>query len=453
MASRAFSSRDVKSVDIESLVAGRDGESAWVGIDMGKFEFQMVCHWRDGTFERPWRAANPHDIAHAVRVLGELSIGRTLVIALEPSGTYGDALRQALSDARLSVHRVHPKVSHDYAEVFDGVPSQHDAKDAAVIAELARIGKSTPWPMRLAGEIDDATAQEIEYQVTHMDIHRRLLRQCAGRLEARLARHWPEVAQRMRRTSPTILRLLAEHASPAAIAADPHAAHKLRRTSRRRLGDEAIDTLLDSARRSVGVRMNEWDMRLMRQLAEHALDARRAVAAARKRLAHLTADHPVINAMTAVVGRSTACVLWAHLGDPRGYHAAGAYVKAMGLNLAERSSGAYQGRLKISKRGPAAVRHWLYLAAMRTLKQPPVKRYFNNKKQRDNQRGGKAMVAIMRRLAAAVYHVAVTQEPFDPHRLFPGPRPPRPRRPRRPRRRRPASTMPHHHRQPSTKGR
>ena len=72
-------------------------------------------------------------------------------MALEPSGTYGDPLRQALSDAGIAVVRVSPKAAHDYAEVFDGVPSQHDGKDAAVVAELAALGKSTPWPDNCEG--------------------------------------------------------------------------------------------------------------------------------------------------------------------------------------------------------------------------------------------------------------------------------------------------------------
>ena len=42
------------------------------------------------------------------------------------------------------------KAASDYAEVFDGVPSQHDGKDAAVVAELAAIGKSRPWPCETA---------------------------------------------------------------------------------------------------------------------------------------------------------------------------------------------------------------------------------------------------------------------------------------------------------------
>ena len=67
------------------------------------------------------------------------------------------------------------------------------------------------------------------------------------------------------------------------------------------------------------------------------------------------------------VGVPTACVLWASLGDPRQYSSGPAYRKAMGLNLVERSSGEYQGELRISKRGQPRVRRWLYLAVLRLI--------------------------------------------------------------------------------------
>ena len=57
--------------------------------------------------------------------------------------------------------------------------------------------------------------------------------------------------------------------------------------------------------------------------------------------APLAAGHAVLQAQGKVVGVPTACVLWASTGDPRKYHAAAAYRKAMGLNLVERSSGQY----------------------------------------------------------------------------------------------------------------
>ena len=49
---------------------------------------------------------------------------------MEPSGTYGDALRALFVEAGVWVYRISPKRVHDAAEIYDGVPSLHDAKAA-----------------------------------------------------------------------------------------------------------------------------------------------------------------------------------------------------------------------------------------------------------------------------------------------------------------------------------
>jgi len=416
MRRREYSGRDVKQVNVEELIQGREGQPAWIGTDVGKYELSIVVHWGERQFERPWKVRNPLGIPQVIEVLRRLASGRKLILAMEPSGTYGDAFRQALGDAGLTVHRVHPKAAHDYAEVFDGVPSQHDGKDAALVAELARMGKSAAWTVGPA----DETQQQIEYWVGRMDIHRRMLQTWTGRLEASLARHWPEVVQRLKCCSPTLLHALIEYGGPAALAVDPQAAGKLRSWSRGLLREEASQGIVHSARTTVGVRMSRWDIRRLRDLAQGAAAARREVKRAQRELAKLAARLATIQTMASAVGLATACVLWVCLGDPHNYPCAEAYVKAMGLNLAERSSGVYRGRLKISKRGYGMVRYWLYLASMRLLKEAPVRRWFEAKKQRDGQRGGKAMVGVMRRLGMALHNVGAYGEAFEAWRLFPG---------------------------------
>jgi len=59
-----------------------------------------------------------------------------LEAAMEPGGTYGDALYGDLSEWGLPIKRISPKRVHAAAEVYDGVPSLHDAKSANLIARL-----------------------------------------------------------------------------------------------------------------------------------------------------------------------------------------------------------------------------------------------------------------------------------------------------------------------------
>lgn len=62
--------------------------------------------------------------------------GHVVEVALEPSGTYGDPVRFVVIKMNVSMFRVSPKRVHDAAEVQDGVPSQHDAKAAAIMTKL-----------------------------------------------------------------------------------------------------------------------------------------------------------------------------------------------------------------------------------------------------------------------------------------------------------------------------
>jgi transposase len=357
--------------------------------------------------------ANPGQVRDLTALCRRLAQGRQLVIALEPTGTYGDPLRQALHDADLAVQRVSPKVAHDYAEVFDGVPSQHDGKDAALLAELAALGKSVLWPF-----VRTPRDQELAYWVERLEGQRRFLAVHYGRLEGLLARHWPEAAGVLSVSSGVLLRCLQRYGSPAALAADPDALRQLRRWGGPRLSEETARALLAGATASVGVRAEAFDVRRLQEQAAAARQLRQELGVSRRRLEALASTEPVLEAQAQVVGAATACVLWVGVGDPRDYDCGAAYRKAMGLNLTERSSGRWQGRIHISGRGPAVARRWLYFAALRLVRRAGVRDWYQRKKSRDGDLGGRALIGVMRKLALALYRVGAKGEPFAAGRLF-----------------------------------
>jgi transposase len=414
MISKAYRATRVNQVDWDRLARGRDGLDLTLGIDVGKHDLWPVARWADGHFERPWRVKNPLEIPTVVALIQRMNVGRKLVVALESSGTYGDALRQALADVKIPVVRVSNKASHDYAEVFDGVPSQHDGKDAAVIAELAALGKCQPW----AYEPASAWEQELSYWVEWMVTHRQILASWQGRLEGLVSRHWPEATRVLKLSSVTLLRALEQYGDPKALASDPQAAQRLSRWGGRFLAPEKAQRLLAEAGGSAGVRVEEWSRRQIQDYARQALAARQEAQRAQRRLEELAADHVVLQAQGQVVGVPTACVFWTSTGDPRKYHAAAAYRKAMGLNLTERSSGNYQGRLRMSKRGSARTRQWLYFAALRLVQKSGVRPWYEAKKAHNEDDARRVVVALMRKLAMALYHVGVKGEEFQPRRLF-----------------------------------
>ena len=424
--SRPYRYTDVKRINADSVLAGRDGQAAVLGVDVGKSTLALVLWWKLEDFESPWLAQNPGEIGLVVQLVKRLAQGRSFAVAVESSGTYGDALRQALSDAKIEVKRVSSKASHDYAEIFDGVPSQHDGKDAAVIAELCGTGKATLWPWRE----DQAWEQEMQQRLEEFETLREMAQIRYGQLEARLARHWPESLAILRPSSMALVRALEYYGGPGALAQDKQAADRLQKWGGWHLARPKIQALVESAGRTAGVRQTEWDRRSLKRLSRNIRRLKGRMRRHRRRVLELSRGKQKIQAMGQVVGVMTACVLWVCLGDPADYGCAAAYRKAMGLNLAERSSGQYQGQLKISKRGERMTRRWMYLAALREVRgSERVRGWYGRKRLRmagawhgsagrKPRPGVGAVVAVMRKLALAIHAVSTQGSAYDARRLF-----------------------------------
>jgi transposase len=412
--SKAYRAVDVNNVQAAVWLRQRQETMVHAGLDVGKEFIFCTLRWGVADFDRPWRVRNPHDLNRLAELLAAIGQERQLIVALEPTGTYGDAARQALERAGLVVHRVSPKMASDYAEVFDGVPSQHDGKDAAVVAELAAQGKSWPWPLPRPTEAE----QELAYQVDWMDGQRRQMMQWCGRVEGLLSRHWPEATRIVPLCSGTLLGCLAAYGGPRGLAAAADAFEQVRRWGGSLLSAAKAEALVASARSTSGVAMGRWEEERVRRYAGQIQACRAEMRAARRRLCVLSRDHAAITALSQVVGNGTACVLWVELGDPSAYHCGAAYRKAMGLNLAEHSSGQWQGELRISKRGSAMVRRWLYLAALRWVQREPVHRWYLRQKAARRGEGKPALVGVMRKLALALYRVGGRGEVFDRQALY-----------------------------------
>jgi transposase len=388
---------------------------ATVGIDVSKEEFVVGLRFGDGTFERPWKAHSTRELGLLVDLLKQLNQLRALRIGLESTGTYGDALRQALTDARLDVRRVSNTACANYAETFDGVPSQHDGKDAAIIAELVAFGKSQPWPWQVASSQEQALESWVQWLTVQQEME-----QCwLGRLEGWLGRHWPELTGLLSLGSATMLRVLSEYGDPAALSRDPNAKRKLTRWGGSFLRPEKIEAVLESARKTVGVRVTSVVATQVQRFVGEVQRCRTEKDRALDEMAKVAADHAVIQSMATVVGFTTACVAWVTVGDVRNYSSGAAYRKAMGLNLKERSSGKHKGELKITKRGSGLVRRWLYFAAMRASQEVEINPWYEAKKKKENGRAGKALVAIMRKLALAMFQVGARGATYEPSLLFP----------------------------------
>jgi transposase len=163
--------------------------------------------------------------------------------------------------------------------------------------------------------------------------------------------------------------------------------------------------------------MLDLERKALMAIADEAQRALRAYTCAKTALEKVSLETSA-QYMAATVGKATAAVFSAFVGDPANFPSASAYVKAFGMNLKEKSSGKFQGHLKLTKRGPGRARQYLWLAVCRWVRQDQLARaWYEKKVKRDAGKKAKAIVALMRKLAGALYQIG-RGDPFDATKLF-----------------------------------
>lgn len=413
MKKRTYRGVEVKKVNQERLAEALAGKELVVGVDVGKEvcfaslvggdrEVQVTVKWKS-----PWE---DRQFVEFLRGLG----CRSIEAVMEPSGSYGDPLRSLLWGAGIRVYRVSPKRSHDAAEVYDGVPSWHDAKSAAILAKLHRDGASELWPFRSEQERD------LRALVATMDWVDEQFHQNVNRLEGQMARHWPEVGAWLDFSCVTFLELILRFGGPEQIGArQQEAREKMRAVGGRFLKEEKIDAVLASCGKTIGVPMTAQEVEQLRALADHTLDLYRRLKEARGKVDRMSQQRPSIEAMSRAVGKGTATVLVVEGGDPGQYGSSSEWLKTFGLNLKERSSGKHIGKVKITKRGSGKARKWLYLATLRLIRNDLIVRtWYEKKVARDGgAKKNKAVIAVMRKLVRALWYVG-RGERLDTSKLF-----------------------------------
>lgn len=413
MKKRIYRAVDVKALNLDELRKVVKNQKIVLGVDVAKEDFfaALMNEKREVLSTIKWK--HPMETGMLLDVMLHKLPWSSLDVAMEPSGTYGDALRALFLGNGIKVYRVSPKRCHDAAEVYDGVPSLHDPKAAAIIGRLHLDGASEEWPL------PEKAQRELRAAIKTMELYDDAYYRNINRLESLLARHWPEVTRHLKLTSVTLLELIIAFGCPDRVAAEPEkSAELMRRVGRSNLLVEKIDKVVESAQQSMGVPCIEEERRLLVELCSEVRRLQQKARTAQDRVERLTQDTESVDAMVGIIGKKTAAVLHSELGDVSRYDNAGSYVKSMGLNLKEHSSGKHKGKLKITKRGSGTVRMYLYLAVLRLIQNNfIVQAWYQCKIERDGGIKMKAVVAVMRKLARALWHVGQGKR-FDAAKLF-----------------------------------
>ena len=412
MKKNSYRAKNVKKINVKKLKEQVTNKNIVFGIDVAKEDMCAVFmdESREVIMTIKWK--HPSESECVLELLQSLNCSR-LVAAMEPSGTYGDSFRFQLKQIGIEVFKVAPKKSSNFNEIYDGVPSSHDAKSSAVVARLHSDGFSRVW------EEQSDLEKELCADISILEIYQEHYRRQLNRLEALLARHWPELTHILELTSVSLLELLLEFGGPQQVSAAQEKAGKLlRRIGRHFLAQEKIDAILKSAATTLGVPPTEAEQQLIIHLAREARRADKKAKKAKQKIEKRSEEIECITQMGKIVGKVTATVVYAKVGAPKDFTSPAMFIKAMGLNIKERSSGKHKGQLKITKRGPSIVRKYLYMAILR-LKQDNIifEKWFERKIKRDGGKKGRGLVALMRKIAKALWYVG-QGSPFDARLLF-----------------------------------
>jgi len=404
---------DLKRVVVEKVNTGLGGCVAEVAVDAAKQVQFAAIRPQGGDVIKTVKWKQPDEMGGFLEFLASLD-AKGVEVILESTGTYGDALRYQMGKAGYSVFRISAKRVFDAAEVYDGVPSSHDAKAAWLIGRLHQEGLSVRW------KDEEILMRRLRAVIKTKAMFDDAEQRAVCRLEAQLARYWPELTNLLKLKRVSLAALMEAYGGPEAVASDPDGAIKvLKKASCGGFRSEKYKAVIESARTTIGCPMIEDERVALSALASELLCQRQKGVEAEQQVHMLMTDDAGLEQAGEVFGKTTAAVFYTLVGDPQKFDSTGALLKGFGLNVKIRCSGKKRGELHITKRGPGLARWYMYLAALRMIKDDPIVRaWYDKKVARD---GGKvkmkAVVAIMRKLVKGLWHVA-RGKTFDASLLF-----------------------------------
>ncbi|MCP5014125.1 MAG: IS110 family transposase [Ketobacter sp.] len=387
MKKRNYRAKKANQINWTQIKEKLSGAAVVFAVDVAKEKQYALLTNEDKTVSAPLYWNHPEQTPEMLTHLTALATPVTVV--MESTGTYGDALRYQCQRAGFDIYQVSAKRVSDAREVYDGVPSMHDAKAVTVITQLHRAQVSHPW-RELSEEERSLDALRREY-----DMHQSQYQRNKNRLEAYLSRHWPEVCYLLPFDSVTLESLLIEYGSPQQIAANAQAAaQKMRLWGRSQLSGEKIDQVIASAGQTLGQPCIEVERHYLQALAEEMRHSRLRQKQSKQALEAAINSDKELREVGLLIGMVTTAVLLSCNLDPRKYNCARSYQKALGLNLKEKSSGRHIRQLKLTKRGISIARKYLYFAALRLIKTHPVVKAWYQKKV-DPRAKKKTIVALL----------------------------------------------------------
>lgn len=384
----------------------------YVGIDLGKRQ-HAVCFLN----EAGQPVAKPLRVPHTGRGLRQLhaqlaTLDEQHQVIMEASGAHWMGIARKLRAAGVTVHIVNPIQTAGLRKV--GIrKTKSDAKDALVIADLARMGRARPSYVP-----DDQLLElrELERFRWHLadqlgDAKRHVL----GVLDKVFPEFADHLGDPFGATGRALLNRCASAIEFAALELGDLEGW-IRQASRRQLGRERAEALHAAAQDSLGVDClgAAAHLELQALLAQITLLEQQMATLDAELAGRMQALPDYLLSVPGMAGLLAVTVL-AELGDVQRFDNVKQVVAFGGLDASVFESGDFHAtRQHISKRGSPHLRRALYLAALTAIRTDAELAAYFQRKQAEGKPFRVALIAVARKLLARIYVVLRDQRPYAP---------------------------------------
>lgn len=391
----------------------------WVAIDVARYWNAVLVETASGQRHR-FRMTN--SAADMQRLIDFLSgLGGRCRVALEPTGDYHRPIAHRLLRAGFEVVSISSVAQSRFREAMFNSWDKNDPKDAAVILEMLKQGRTQLYidPM-LAGHHDVQEVSKTYYQISRArtKVQHAIINHHLPLYFPEMHKYWTSTRNewwvRFMIAFPTPVHVRRHTCEEFIELASPLVGRRVRRVAKlTEIWASCADSgALPHDPQSIAVQTFVFTLRHYQHLSEmrDQLEAQaQAMLARDEDYAHLMS--------LPGIGPIIALTILAEAGNLRRFGHHRQFLKYCGFDLAKSQSGVHRGREQLSKRGNARLRLAFWMAAVVAIRvrensfREKYERYVSsNPKDPDLKR--KALTAVAAKMARVAYGLIKKNQPY-----------------------------------------
>ncbi len=158
---------------------------------------------------------------------------------------------------------------------------------------------------------------------------------------------------------------------------------------------------------------------VIKTLAKHLLDLQQRIAELETAITDLLKNDASSERLQEIpgIGPINSAIILAELGDIERFTGVDQVVAYAGLDPRTRQSGSFQGQRKLSKRGPGALRHALYMAALVATRFSPQWKERYQHLLAQGRAKKEALTIVSRSLLKVIAHLLRSSSSYDPAKI------------------------------------